>query len=94
MLNRTIRRHFTAAAPVQSQVISCEICGGHSSIGACVLRVIRFPLPILISLFFHKVAYTRYDTLVRRVYGPYLKSWTRAGEGVESGICPPPTRNH
>jgi hypothetical protein len=42
------RWYPTAAARVRSQVRSCGICGGQSGIGAGFLRVIRFPLPILI----------------------------------------------
>jgi hypothetical protein len=42
------RRLPTAAARVRPQVRSCGICGGRSGAGACVLRVIPFPLPILI----------------------------------------------
>jgi hypothetical protein len=38
----------TAAARARSQVRSCGICGGQSSTGAGFLRVLRFPLPILI----------------------------------------------
>jgi hypothetical protein len=38
----------TAAARVRSQIRSCEICGGQSGTGAGFLRVLRFPLPILI----------------------------------------------
>jgi hypothetical protein len=38
----------TAAAQVRSQVRSCKICGGQSGTGAGFLRVLRFPLPILI----------------------------------------------
>jgi hypothetical protein len=38
----------TSAARVRSQVRSCGICGGQSSNGAGFLRVVRFPLPILI----------------------------------------------
>jgi hypothetical protein len=39
----------SAAARVRSQVRSCGICVGQSSSGAGFLRVLRFPLPILIS---------------------------------------------
>jgi hypothetical protein len=42
------RRLPTAAARIRSQVRSCGICGGRSGIGAGFLRVLRFPLPILI----------------------------------------------
>jgi hypothetical protein len=38
----------TAAARVRSQVRSCGISGGQSGTGAGFLRVLRFPLPILI----------------------------------------------
>jgi hypothetical protein len=38
----------TAAALVPVQVRSCDICGGQSGTGAGFLRVLRFPLPILI----------------------------------------------
>jgi hypothetical protein len=38
----------TAAARVRSQVRSCGICGGQSGSGAGFLRVLQFPLPILI----------------------------------------------
>jgi hypothetical protein len=38
----------TVAAGVQAQVRSCGICGGQSGTGAGFLRVLRFPLPILI----------------------------------------------
>jgi hypothetical protein len=42
------RRLPTAAARVRSQLRSCEIYGGQSGTGAGFLRVLRFPLPILI----------------------------------------------
>jgi hypothetical protein len=42
------RRLPTAAARVRFQVRSCVICGGQSGTGAGFLRVLRFPLPILI----------------------------------------------
>jgi hypothetical protein len=46
---QAVSRWFpTAAARVQSQVRSCGICGGQSVTGAGFLRVLRFPLPILI----------------------------------------------
>jgi hypothetical protein len=38
----------SAAARVRSQVMSCGICGGKRGTGAVFLRVLRFPLPILI----------------------------------------------
>jgi hypothetical protein len=38
----------TAAVRVLSHVKSCGICGGQSGGGAGFLRVLRFPLPILI----------------------------------------------
>jgi hypothetical protein len=43
------RRLPNAAARVRSQVRLCGIRGGQSNIGAGCLRVIRFPLPILIA---------------------------------------------
>jgi hypothetical protein len=42
------RRLPTAAARVRAQVRSCGICGGQSGTEAGFLRVLRFPLPILI----------------------------------------------
>jgi hypothetical protein len=42
------RRLLTAAARVRAQVRSCGICGGHSGAQAVFLRVLQFPLPILI----------------------------------------------
>jgi hypothetical protein len=42
------RRLLTAAARVRAQVKSCGIYGGKSGAGAGFLRVLRFPLPILI----------------------------------------------
>jgi hypothetical protein len=36
------------AVPVKSQVRSCEICGGQKGTGVGFLRILRFPLPILI----------------------------------------------
>jgi hypothetical protein len=46
---RTINRRIpTAEARVPSQFKSCGICGEQSGIGACILRALRFPLPILL----------------------------------------------
>jgi hypothetical protein len=42
------RRLPTAASRVRAQVRSCGICVGQSGIDAGFLRVLRFPLPILI----------------------------------------------
>jgi hypothetical protein len=42
------RRLPTAAARVRTQVRLCEICGGQSGTWAGFLRVLLFPLPILI----------------------------------------------
>jgi hypothetical protein len=41
-------RLFTAAVWVRSHVRSCEISGGQSGTEVGFLRVLRFPLPILI----------------------------------------------
>jgi hypothetical protein len=40
----------TSVARVRSQVMSCGICGEESGDGASLVRVLRFPLPILIPL--------------------------------------------
>jgi hypothetical protein len=42
------RRLPTAAARVRAQIRSCGICGGQRGTGAALLRVLRFPLSILI----------------------------------------------
>jgi hypothetical protein len=41
-------RFPTAVGRVRSQVRSCGICGGQSSTGAGFLRLLRFPVTILI----------------------------------------------
>jgi hypothetical protein len=48
MAQAVSRRLPTAAAWVRAQVRLCGICGGQSGTGAGFLRVLRFPLPILI----------------------------------------------
>jgi hypothetical protein len=42
------RRLLTAVARLRSQVMSCWICGGENSSGTGFLRILLFPLPILI----------------------------------------------
>jgi hypothetical protein len=42
------RRLPTAAARVRAQFRSCGICGGQNDTGAGFLRVLRFPLSVLI----------------------------------------------
>jgi hypothetical protein len=42
------RRLPIASAQVRAQVRSCGICGGQSGTGAGFLRVLRFPLSIII----------------------------------------------
>jgi hypothetical protein len=44
------RRLLIAAARLRVQVTLCGICGGQSGTEALFLRVLRFPLPILIPL--------------------------------------------
>jgi hypothetical protein len=48
MAQAVSRRLPTAAARVQAQVRSCGIRGGQSGTGTGLVRVLRFPLPILI----------------------------------------------
>jgi hypothetical protein len=42
------RRHLIAVARIRCQVRSCGIYGGQSGTGVGFLRILRFPLPILI----------------------------------------------
>jgi hypothetical protein len=42
------RRLPNTAAPIRAQVRSCGICGEQGGTGAGFLRILRFPLPILI----------------------------------------------
>jgi hypothetical protein len=37
----------TAAARVRARAKSCGICGGQSRTGAGILRILRFPLPLI-----------------------------------------------
>jgi hypothetical protein len=46
------RRFPSAAARFRAQIMSCGICGGQSNTGASFLRVLRFPLTIVIHLSF------------------------------------------
>jgi hypothetical protein len=47
------RRLATAPALVRGHIRLCGICGGRSGTGAGFLRVLRFPLPILIPRLLH-----------------------------------------
>jgi hypothetical protein len=50
-IDQVVRLQFpTAAAQVQSQVRSCGVCDEQSGTGEAFLRVLWFPLPILIPL--------------------------------------------
>jgi hypothetical protein len=50
-MSQAVRRHVpTAAARIQSQVRQRGICGGQSGTGAGFLRLLPFPLSILIPL--------------------------------------------
>jgi hypothetical protein len=48
MAHAVIRQLPTAAARIQALVRACGICGGQNGNRAGFLRVLRFPLPILI----------------------------------------------
>jgi hypothetical protein len=73
------RRLPTAAARVRGRVWPCGICGGQSDTGTDFLRVLRFPLPILIpSIALHSSSIVRdwygYD---RPISGRHTK-WTQS----------------
>jgi hypothetical protein len=57
----------TMAARVWTQVRSCGICIGRSGTGAGFLRVLRFPLPILIPPIAPHVIITRYTGILRQI---------------------------
>jgi hypothetical protein len=70
----------TAVARVRSQVKSCGIRGGQSGTGARFLRVLRFPLPILIP------PTAPHSSIIRDWYnrpnsGRHTR-WTRCWKGV------------
>jgi hypothetical protein len=68
----------TAAAQVWAQVRPCGVCGWQSNIGASFLRVLRFPLPILIPLTAPHSSSIIRDWYNRPISGRRTK-WTHKG---------------
>jgi hypothetical protein len=74
----------TVPAWVRARVWSCGICGGQSGTGAGILRVLRFPLPILIP----PIASQSSSSIT---WGLYTRPEVAA---VPSGLSPtPPNKN-
>jgi hypothetical protein len=90
MLRRTVRPHFTPMVRVQFQVNLYEVYCEQSSTGAFVLRVLRFPLQILIPFSFRKIAHTKI-----RTYPGSQNSWSllevmgASGRGSRAGYLFP-----